>query len=77
VIRCFQNDLFSKRTYHDFERNCPTTPVELHDMMARWADQEDGRMIASLSATTTSRATATTTSTRDSCSTRETPESAS
>jgi hypothetical protein len=27
--------------YHDFLRNCPTTAVELRDMMARWADQED------------------------------------
>jgi hypothetical protein len=40
VIRCFQHSLFSKNTCHDFERNCPTTAVELHDMMARWADQE-------------------------------------
>jgi hypothetical protein len=28
-------------TYHNFERNCPTTAVELRDMMARWADQKD------------------------------------
>jgi hypothetical protein len=41
VIRCFQNGLFSKHTYHNFRRNHPTTVVELHDMMARWADQED------------------------------------
>jgi hypothetical protein len=41
VIRCFQNELFSKRTYHDFGRNRPTTTVELCDMMAWWADQED------------------------------------
>jgi hypothetical protein len=40
VICCFQNRLFSKHTYHDFGRNCPTTAVEPHDMMARWADQE-------------------------------------
>jgi hypothetical protein len=41
VIRCFQNSLFSKYTYHDFGRNRLTTAVELRDMMARWADQED------------------------------------
>jgi hypothetical protein len=41
VIRCFQNGLFSKHTYHDFGRNRLTTAVELRDMMARWADQED------------------------------------
>jgi hypothetical protein len=38
TIRCFQNKLFS---YHDFGRNRLTTAVELHDMMAWWADQED------------------------------------
>jgi hypothetical protein len=41
VIRCFQNGLFSNPTYHDFGCNCPTTAVELRDMMAWWADQED------------------------------------
>jgi hypothetical protein len=41
VIRCFQNELFLKHTYHNFGRNCPTTAMELRDMMARWADQED------------------------------------
>jgi hypothetical protein len=41
VICCFQNSLFSKHTYYDFGRNRPTTTVELHDMMAWWADQED------------------------------------
>jgi hypothetical protein len=41
VIHCFQNGLFLKNTYHDFGRNRPTTTVELCDMMARWADQED------------------------------------
>ncbi|RLM58106.1 retrotransposon protein, putative, Ty3-gypsy sub-class [Panicum miliaceum] len=41
VIRCFQNGLFLKHTYHDFGRNRPTTAGELRDMMARWADQED------------------------------------
>jgi hypothetical protein len=41
VIRCFQNSLFSKNTYHDFGLNCLTTAVELCDMMARWVDQED------------------------------------
>jgi hypothetical protein len=34
VIRCFQNGLFSKHTYHDFGCNCPTTAMELRDMMA-------------------------------------------
>jgi hypothetical protein len=38
VICCFQNGLFSKHTYHNFGRNCPTTAVELCNMMARWAD---------------------------------------
>jgi uncharacterized membrane-anchored protein YjiN (DUF445 family) len=38
VIRCFQNGLFSKSTYHDFGHNRPTTAVELCDMMVRWAD---------------------------------------
>jgi hypothetical protein len=38
VIRCLQNGLFSKHTYHNFERNHPTTAVELRDMMAWWAD---------------------------------------
>jgi hypothetical protein len=41
VIRCFQNRLFSKHTYHDFGRNRLTTAVELRDMMARWAGQKD------------------------------------
>jgi hypothetical protein len=41
VIRCFQNRLFSKHMYHDFGRNRPTTAVELCDMMAWWANQED------------------------------------
>jgi hypothetical protein len=41
VIRCFQNGLFSKHTYHNFGRNRLTTDVELRDMMPRWADQED------------------------------------
>jgi hypothetical protein len=41
VIHCFQNGFFSKFTYHDFGRNCPTTTVELCNMMAWWADQED------------------------------------
>jgi hypothetical protein len=38
IIRCFQNGLFSKYTYHDFGCNRPTTAVELRDMMARWAN---------------------------------------
>jgi hypothetical protein len=41
VIHCFQNSLFSKHMYHDFGRNHPTTTVQLCNMMARWADQED------------------------------------
>jgi hypothetical protein len=41
IIRCFQHGLFLKNTYQDFGRNRPTTAVELRDMMARWADQED------------------------------------
>jgi hypothetical protein len=41
IIRCFQNRLFSKDTYRNFRRNRPTTVVELRDMMARWAEQED------------------------------------
>jgi hypothetical protein len=41
VIRFFQNGLSSKHTYHDFGRNSPTTTMELHDMLVRWADQED------------------------------------
>jgi hypothetical protein len=35
VIRCFQNCLFSKNTYHDFGRNRPTIAMGLRDMMAR------------------------------------------
>jgi hypothetical protein len=38
IIRCFQNGLFSKHTYHDFGRNRRTTAMELRDMMAWWAD---------------------------------------
>jgi hypothetical protein len=41
VIRCFQNMLFSKHMYHDFGRNRPTTAIELRNMMARWAHEED------------------------------------
>jgi hypothetical protein len=41
IIRCFQHGLFSKNMYHDFGCNYPTTVVELRDMMARRADQED------------------------------------
>jgi hypothetical protein len=41
VIRSFQNGLFSKHTYHDFGHNRPNTAMELRDMTARWADQED------------------------------------
>jgi hypothetical protein len=33
VIRCFQNGLFSKHTYHNFGHNHPSTTVELRDMM--------------------------------------------
>jgi hypothetical protein len=36
-----QHGIFSKNTHHDFRRNRLTTAVELRDMMARWADQED------------------------------------
>jgi hypothetical protein len=41
IICCFRNSLFSKNTYHNFRCNRLTTVVELRDMMARWADQED------------------------------------
>jgi hypothetical protein len=41
IIHCFQNELFLKHTYHNFGRNRPTTAVELRDMMAQWADQEN------------------------------------
>jgi hypothetical protein len=41
VIHHFQNGLFSKHMYRNFGRNRSTIAVELHDMMARWADQED------------------------------------
>jgi hypothetical protein len=41
VIHCFQNGLFLKHTYHNFGRNRSTTAMELRDMMAWWADQED------------------------------------
>jgi hypothetical protein len=41
VLHCFQNGLMVKHVYHDFGRNHPRTTVELHDMMQRWADQED------------------------------------
>jgi hypothetical protein len=41
VIHYFQNGLGSKNIYCDFGRNRPKTIVELHDMMQRWADQED------------------------------------
>jgi hypothetical protein len=41
IIHCFQHGLFSKNTYHDFGRNRQTIVVELRDMMAWWADQED------------------------------------
>jgi hypothetical protein len=38
IIHCFQKGHFSKHTYHNFGRNCPTTAMELRDMMAQWAD---------------------------------------
>jgi hypothetical protein len=41
IIHCFQNGLGSKNIYRDFGRNCPKTVVKLHDMMQRWANQED------------------------------------
>jgi hypothetical protein len=41
VIRCFQNRLSLKHTYHNFGRSRPTTAVELCDVMARWVDQEN------------------------------------
>jgi hypothetical protein len=41
VIHFFQNGLGSKKIYCDFGRNHPKTVVELHDMMQRWANQED------------------------------------
>jgi hypothetical protein len=72
---CFQNGLFSKHTYHDFGCNCPTTAVELRDMMAQWADQEDEEN--DRFPKRTSRATVTTTSTRASGTTRGIPKSAS
>jgi hypothetical protein len=34
VIRCFENGLFLKHTYHNFGHNSLTTAVELCDMMA-------------------------------------------
>jgi hypothetical protein len=39
VICCFQNELFSKHTYHDFGHNRSNTTVELRDVMAWWAYQ--------------------------------------
>jgi hypothetical protein len=41
INRYFQHGLFLKNTYHDFRRNRLTTAMDLRDMMARWADQED------------------------------------
>jgi hypothetical protein len=77
IMRYFQNSLFSKHMYHDFGRNRLNTTVELHDMMARWADQEDVENDRFPKATTTDRAMATTTSTRASGTTRGTPKSVS
>jgi hypothetical protein len=77
VICCFQNELFSKHTYHDFRRNRPTTTVELHDMMARWLTRRTRITTAFPSATATSRATAMAVLTRASRTTRGTPKSAS
>jgi hypothetical protein len=41
VIRCFQNSVFSKHTYHDFGSNRQNVAVELRDMMVRCSNQED------------------------------------
>jgi hypothetical protein len=38
VIRCFQNGLFSKHTYHDSGCNRPTTGVDIRDMMVSGID---------------------------------------
>jgi hypothetical protein len=77
VICCLQNGLFSKHMYHNFRHNRPTTAVELRDMMAQWADQEDEENDYFPSETAISRATATATSIRASGTTRGTLESAS
>jgi hypothetical protein len=77
VIRCFQNGLFSKHTYHDFGHNRPTTSIELRNMMARWADQEDEENDRFPKRNHDNKAMATTTLTKASGTTRGTPESAS
>jgi hypothetical protein len=41
VIHCFQKSLGSKNICHNFGCNCPETIMELHNMMQRWADEED------------------------------------
>jgi hypothetical protein len=51
--------------------------MELRDMMARWADQEDKENDLSLSETMTSKATTTTTLTRTSGTTWGIPKNAS
>jgi hypothetical protein len=77
VIHYFQNGLFLKHTYHDFGCNRSTTVVELHDMMARWADQEDEENDRFPKHNHDKQSNATATSTRASETTRGIPKSAS
>jgi hypothetical protein len=41
VIDLFQDDLYHRRTFKDFDRRCPSSITHLKDMITSWADEED------------------------------------
>jgi hypothetical protein len=41
VIDLFQDRLYHRRTFEDFDRHCPSSITKLKDMITSWADKED------------------------------------
>jgi hypothetical protein len=41
VIDLFQDGLYHRRTFEDFDRRCPKSIPHLKDMITSWADEED------------------------------------
>jgi hypothetical protein len=41
VIDLFQNGLYHRRTFEDFDRRRPSSITKLKDMITSWADKED------------------------------------
>ena len=58
VIDYFQSGITVQSLYRDFGRNRPKTVVDLHDMMQRWADEEEQECSRFPAATTTTTGSA-------------------